>query len=298
MPSPSSLDIRSSDIAVFLKVRQVGTMGAAARALETTTAQVSKAIGRLERALKTRLLVRNTHGVQLTSSGQALAPYFISAAEALINAQRGVTSGRQLSLAGPSFLLDALLGPFATALPSVRWRTAQLSMSAIRASAARRQFELALLLGQQSLPPQWISEEVGVVSSGLFAAPRLAKRLKHASVDALLHIPFVTPIKWVDGQWEPFEDNCPLPVAKRRAGHEVASIALALTLATHSEQLVFGPHIAARPYLAKGQLVEVKTPWSVEAPLMLAFDSERITANELRALRKAAQSLMQTSLSC
>ena len=91
-------------------------------------------------------------------------------------------------------------------------------------------------------------------------------------------IPFVTPVSFSAGQWTPIEDGCPLPPRERRAGHEAQTIALALELAAETDQVVFGPRIAARPFVERKRLVEIPVAgWNISFDLLLAVDIDRVT---------------------
>ena len=61
-----------SDIAVFVRVVDLGSFTKAADALEISKAAVSKYVNRLEQRLDARLLHRTTRRLTLTEAGQAL----------------------------------------------------------------------------------------------------------------------------------------------------------------------------------------------------------------------------------
>lgn len=64
---------RLSDIALFLKVLDLGSISAAARNLDLSVAVASKRLQRLEQELGVRLLHRTTRHVRATTEGSALA---------------------------------------------------------------------------------------------------------------------------------------------------------------------------------------------------------------------------------
>lgn len=64
--------IRLQDLHVLISVVQAGSMGKAARALNTTQPNISRAIGELEAVLGVRLLDRHRGGVEPTEYGRAL----------------------------------------------------------------------------------------------------------------------------------------------------------------------------------------------------------------------------------
>ena len=80
---------RLTDIALFLKVLDLGSISAAARNLDLSVAVASKRLQRLEQELGVRLLHRTTRHVQATAEGSALA----AQGRALVEDLEALTSG-------------------------------------------------------------------------------------------------------------------------------------------------------------------------------------------------------------
>ncbi|MBL8951343.1 MAG: LysR family transcriptional regulator [Myxococcaceae bacterium] len=285
-------DVRLSDVNVFLAVRSHGSVTAAARLLDSSPSHVSKAIDRLERQLATKLLTRTGRGVTLTPAALKLAPLLTDAADALRKARKRGDEPRDVTVAAPSYLLNAYVPLLAEAMAAMRLRALQLSPPAIAASMGSGEFEVAFSPGSPRLPPAWSSSIVGELGIGLFAQPALAKKLQKPTEEALRKQPFITPVQYKNGKWEPVDDGCPLPVGERLAGHEAPAIGLALEIAAHTPQLAFGPRIAARSFLQQKRLAEIHVPgWRVASPLYLAVDIDRITARERGTLIEIATKL-------
>lgn len=279
---------------MFLSVRTHGSVTAAARALSSTPSHVSKSISRLERQLRTRLLARSGRGVTLTSDAVRLMPLLVTAADSLRRARLSTDAPRDVTVAAPSYLLNVLVPSLAALVPSMRFRGLQMAPPNIAAAMGSRQFEVALSTGEPKLPPAWRAHALGVLSTGLFAMPALAKKLgRVTTLDALKQVPFVTPVSFNNNQWSPIDDGCPLPVGERIAGHEAPAIGLALEIAARVPHLVFGPRIAARAFLKQKRLVELHVPgWTVESQLYLAVDVDRITTRELKLMTDVAMELV------
>ncbi|AKT41178.1 LysR family transcriptional regulator [Chondromyces crocatus] len=84
---------RSGDMTVFVRVVELGSFSAAARALRMTPSAVSKMVGRLETRLGVRLFNRSTRHVQLTPEGTV---YFERSARILADidaAEREISPG-------------------------------------------------------------------------------------------------------------------------------------------------------------------------------------------------------------
>ena len=75
-PVPSSPDAPShavpADLALFVRVAELGSFSAVARERDGVASQVSRAVDRLEALYRVRLLRRSTHGLSLTPEGSTL----------------------------------------------------------------------------------------------------------------------------------------------------------------------------------------------------------------------------------
>jgi DNA-binding transcriptional LysR family regulator len=281
-------DLRLADVITFLTVRRQGTVTGAARELNVTPSQVSKAVARLEQQLRLNLLNRSSRGVLVSDSAARVVPHLEEMVARLRLIQRnGPDESHELTLASPSYLHAFFLPRIAQGQPQLRLRALQLAPALVRAYASENVFEAALTLGQERMPKSWVSEHVGEIPKGLFANVGLAKRLGRNVLDpeVLKHIPFVSPVYTTGGKFIPVDDGCPLSYGERRLGHEVQTIGLALEMAVISDQLVFGPRVAALPYLENGSLVELRVRgWEIADPLYLACNVDRVLARVQRAL--------------
>lgn len=275
-------ELRLGDLATFLAVRRAGSMTAAARELGVTPSQVSKAIDRLESTLRIQLLSRGSKGLGLSEAGLRALPHVEAAVTRLLALGNSQGEATEVTIAGPSFLLAAFLPAVESKLTGLVVRGLELPPPLLRAYSAEDFFDLCLVHKTTArLPASWSSVGVGQLRQGLFASPALARRLgpQPLSVERLGGVPFISPVYFADGQLVPVDDDCPLTRSERLVGHQVFTIVLALELAARTEQLVFGPLIAASRHLASGGLVEVRVEgWKVEGPLYLACNGDRVLA--------------------
>jgi DNA-binding transcriptional LysR family regulator len=273
-------ELRIADVATFLAVARSGSVTMAARQLDVTPSQVSKAVARLEGYLKVRLIERSGRGIILTDAAKHAAPDL----EELVRRAEGLPKQRQgktrVTIAGPSYLALEFFAPLANALAPVHFRVLEAGPSTIRAYAEEGAIDMALTLSVEKLPRAWVSTKVGPVKVSLFAPPELAESLgKKPTLDRLREVPFVVPVQFSSGQVLPGEDGFPLTRADRTHGHEAATIAVALELAATCGQLTYGPELAARRLLSQGRLVEVKAPGVLtNVDLYLHANSERVLA--------------------
>jgi hypothetical protein len=197
-----------------------------------------------------------------------------------VSSLRAAEAARELTIAGPSFLNNLFVPRIAESLPGHRVRSLELAPALVRLNATENIFDLALTLGQENFPDTWSSSKIGAISKGLFAPPALAKRFgrRPISSDRLAGIAFVVPIYLHGGRFVVADEGCPIGT-QREVGHEVQTIALALELAARTGQLVFSPRIVARPYVERGELIEIVVDgWHVSETLFVSCNNERVTA--------------------
>jgi len=154
-PPPSAAP-ELSDVAVFLRVVELGSFTAAAESLEVSKAAVSKYVSRLEAALGTRLLQRTTRRLALTEAGAA---YYGRAAAALgdlaaANEELAALSGEprgHLRVSAPGYLgalhLAPLLGGFLKAHPKI---TLDLDLSNRLVDLVQERFDVAVRISSHA----------------------------------------------------------------------------------------------------------------------------------------------------
>jgi DNA-binding transcriptional LysR family regulator len=279
-------DLRFADLTTFLTVRRCGSITGAARELKVTPSQVSKAIVRLEAQFKTTLLSRGARGVSISDDGMRMAPQFSDLVERLSQIRR-TGDEPEITLAAASFLVSQFVPPICERLPRVRVRSLEMPPALVRSHAAENFFDMAITLGPARLPSLWTSVRVGDVRKALFARPEIARKIGKGPVtqDKLREYPFVSPIYNVDKSFVPVDDDCPLPRAERKLGHEVHTLHVALEVATRCDQLVFGPALAAKRHLESGRLVEVRVDgWDVKDALHVSSNVDRVLASTQKAI--------------
>jgi DNA-binding transcriptional LysR family regulator len=287
-------ELRLGDLATFLAVRRAGSITAAARELSVTPSQVSKAIARLEHTLRLQLLTRGSRGVCLSEAGLRVLPHVEAAVARLLAVGSTNAEATELTVAAPSYLLESFLPTIERAQPQLHVRGLELPPALLRAYSAEDFFDLCMMhQGMDRLPPSWSSVHVGEIRQTLFASPALARKLgtQPISAERLRSVPFISPVYYADGHLVPAQDDCPLQRSDREVGHQVLTVVLALELASRSDQVVFGPCIAARAHLAAGRLVEVRVQgWNVRSQLYLACNGDRVLARVRNSIADALRS--------
>jgi DNA-binding transcriptional LysR family regulator len=281
----------------FLAVVRSSSLTAAARERKVTPSQVSKAITRLESHFGRKLLERGSRGVLLSDAGRRVAPTLEEVVASLEHARGIDPDTTELTLGAPSYLQISLLPVLASTAQNLRVRAFELPPALLRASAQEEGFDVLVLPGEPGhLPASWGMEVVGELRRGLFASPALAAKLPRPPVPpaALREHPFVCPVYRQQGRVVPVDDDCPMPRAQRRVGHQVQTILVALDVAAATGQLVFGPIIAAQRHLRSGALVEVPVQgWDVKEALAFACHVDRVSARQRTALVAALRAAMR-----
>lgn len=285
-------ELRIPDVLTFLAVCRHGSVTGAARDLRVTPSQVSKAVARLEKHLKRSLLSRKARGVTASEEGQKIVPRLEELVEKVqsLSEVSEVPPEMKLTLAAPSYLCAAFLPTVVSAVPDARFRGLECGNAFMRAYATENLFQVAITIGEEKLPDSWVSTRAGSMRRGLFASPELARRLGHNPSPAKLRtIPFVLPVyNTGSGQFLPSDDGCPIPREERLMGHEAATVGVALELAAATNQLVFGPVIAARTLVLAGRLVEVKVQnWRLTESLYFHANADRVLARVQKAVVEA-----------
>jgi DNA-binding transcriptional LysR family regulator len=294
------LELRLADLMTLLAVQRTGTISGAARELRVTPSQVSKAVSRLERLYRVRLLSRGARGVAPTPAARRMLPRIANAVEEL----RATSGAREeeapeieLSVAGPAYLMSELMPRLATEIPRVRMRTFEMLPALVRASVAENVFDMALVPGgMPSRPAAWTTDPVGELRSGLLARPIFVKRLGPLPLtpDRVRALPFVGPTQTGGDRFVAASDDCPLRPEERTIAHEVQTIASALEFVSRTDYVVFGPVAAARRHIENGTLREIPVAgWDVTEVVHLACNGDRVLARVRAAATRAARETLE-----
>ncbi len=232
----------------------------------------------------------------LSEGGRLLAPVLEAIVTQLETARATSPDGAEVTLGAPSYLQSSLLPVLGSAAPNVRVRAFELPPSLLRANAQDDGFDILLLPGgAEHLPPSWQAEPVGTLRRGLFASPALRRKLGRGPVPLkrLAEVPFVLPVFRQQGRVVPVDDDFPLPRSQRKIGHQVQTFLVGLEVAAQTEQLAFGPVIAAHLHVSSGALVEIPIEgYAVTDPLTFACNIDRVSARLRTAFTNALRSAM------
>ena len=164
-----------------MRTVELGSLSAAARERNVPVSQVTRALARLEKACRARLLHRSTHGLGLTDEGAAFLPQARRMLEAAEEFQ-GEIDGR---IAGPrgwvrisvsAVLAQAVIAP---GLPGLYERHPGLHLDISAddrmADMARERIDIAIRTGTPA-SDNLVARRIGQLARSLYAAPAYLAR--------------------------------------------------------------------------------------------------------------------------
>lgn len=293
MSAPEGTEsLRFDDVVTFLTVFHTRSISAAARQLQVTPSQVSKAVARMESFVGAQLLTRSARGVSVSLAGLRAIPMLEEIARGVRHLRQRTDNVPIVRLAAPSSILSTVAGVLARSCDGYRFQCLELDPVRTRALAFEDVFDVALVSDDKPLGDVYSHERLGDAGSCLLARPALAHKLGPAPVaeEALHGVPFVMPALIADTRVLQGRDLCPMPFERRTQGHSAATFHAALELAASSDQVVFGPTAAARPWLDRGELVVVQVEgWAVRWSIWLACHATRVQAKTAKAVRRSLE---------
>jgi DNA-binding transcriptional LysR family regulator len=260
---------RLDEIAAFVHVVKAGSFTAAARQRGVPKSTLSRAVTRLEEAMRARLLRRSSRSIALTDAGRAFydrtAPHIAGLADAAETALGGEDQPQGLLRitapvdAGEAFLAD-LLVRFAARYPLIQ---VEVDLSSRRVNLVEEGFDVALRAAGKMNDATLVAKRIASTEVQLFASPAYLARRGHpatpedlAGHDCVLFRPFDGRSEWVlEGPGGPRK----VEVSGRIAGTDFAFNRALLRTGAGIGML---PAFSAARDLAEGNLARVLPGWS------------------------------------
>jgi DNA-binding transcriptional LysR family regulator len=180
-PPTAPFDLHLADIALLLRTVELGSLSAAARERDVPVSQVTRALARLEKTCRARLLHRSTHGLSLTDEGAAFLPQARRMLEAAEEFQ-GEIDGRLAAPRGwvrlsvSTVLAQAVIAP---GLPGLYERHPGLHLDIAAedrlVDMARERIDIAVRTGTPA-SENLVARPIGELTRSLYAAPAYAAR--------------------------------------------------------------------------------------------------------------------------
>ena len=258
------MQLQLDDVALFVRIVELGTLSAAARERNAPVSQVTRALARLEATCGARLLHRSTHGLSLTDEGRTVLAH----ARRLVDATadlHGELSGKTGGPAGwvrisvSAVLAQAVIAP---SLASLYERHPQLHVDIAAddrlADMARDGIDVAVRTGTLT-SESLVARQIGVLTRSLYASPAYVERhgLPRHPDDLVRHKLIGTTAGPPLNRWVWRE--------RHKAGAELVvqgdtrtdNTAVALALAQYGVGIARIVDLAAQPLLRAGALVRV-----------------------------------------
>jgi len=243
---------------VFQQVIRTGSIRAAARAMNQTQPAVSRALRELEQTLETQLIIRGTHGMTLTPSGQAFAQRMQFILEEL---QRAVEEVQQIDAmsagsvtVGFSSLMGMLLLPqlteeFSEQFPQTTLRIEEGHLLTLLPALREGRLDLAIDIVSPDVPL------AGLGCESLFITPICVLARRHHPLQHATSIAQLDQASWV------------LPDDDMGYYHKLSQSLLHITPQSeqpvlHSNSLLFGlTLVLSSDYLTLGAAAILRLPF-------------------------------------
>ena len=207
-------ELQFSDMHLFARVADLGTLSAVARERDVPVSQVSRSLARIEKACGARLIHRSTHALTLTAEGRTFLAYCrriggaVEELEGEFATQSGEPSG-WVRVAASTVMAQYLL------LPSLAGLSARHPKLHVELEVSDRLVDLArdgidIAIRTAALPDTMVARRIGTLGRALYAAPAYLARagmpddpealrghrlIVNSAVTQLNHWPFI-----VDGK--------------------------------------------------------------------------------------------------
>lgn len=253
------MNLQMDDVALFVRVVELGTLSAAARERQVPVSAVTRALARLEGCCGLRLMHRSTHGLSLTDEGDT----FLAHARQMLDTQAQMQADLTGRLAGPSgwvrvsvsaVLAEAVIAPSVVSLYE-RHPGLQLEICADdrMADMARDGIDLAIRTGTLHTDTL-VARQIGMLARGLYASPDYLAR--HGTPtrpeDLARHRLIANSASAVLNRWPLGLGGTDAPI---RGHTRTDNTAMVLALARHGAGIARITALAAGPLVRRGELV-------------------------------------------
>lgn len=266
------------DLALFLRISELGTLSAAARERDVPVSYVTRALARLETACGVRLAHRTTHGLSLTDEGDTLVAY----GRRLLDATDELDGELSGKLAGPSgwvrvgvsaVMAQAVVAPSIPGLyalyPAIQ---VDLAVDDRIADLARDSIDVAIRT-ERVQSDLLVARQIGMATRSLYAAPAYlsARGMPNSPEELKNHHLISSSRASVLNRWQR-ADRDEVIEARGHTRADNSATLLALTLAGAGISRILD--VAARPFVEAGLLEPVlgaqldQTPFPVFAVML------------------------------
>jgi DNA-binding transcriptional LysR family regulator len=268
----------------FVRVAEAGSFSRAADSLAVTTAQISRAVTRLEAHLQTRLIQRTSRRMSLTEAGEQYLMRceeilsLVRLAEAEVSGSTSMPSGRlriHATIAFGQHYLAPLIAEYQQVYSEVR---VDLILGQRVPDMIEEGFDLSVVVAHALPDSAFISQQIGAAYAVLCASPQyVAKHGLPDSIDALhdhaclqLLLGDMPPGQWIfnDAQATVFRHQQSVPFSVNLADAMAQSLCKGMGIGPLPVRL-------ALPHLRDGSLVRVLPALSLRSNNIFALYPSR-----------------------
>jgi DNA-binding transcriptional LysR family regulator len=259
-----AMQLQLDDVALFVRIVELGTLSAAARERHAPVSQVTRSLARLEAVCGVRLLHRSTHGLSLTDEGVT----FLSHGKRLLETTadlHGELSGKTGGPAGwvrvsvSAVLAQAVIAP---SLPSLIKRHPRLHLDIAAddriADMARDGIDVAIRTGTLT-SDTLVARQIGTLTRSLYAAPAYVQQhgLPRHPEDLPRHKLIGNTVHGALNRWAWRERGKASGELVVQADTRTDNTAVVLALAQHGVGIARIVDLVAQPLVKSGALVPV-----------------------------------------
>lgn len=285
------MHLQLDDVALFIRIAELGTLSAAARERQVPVSQVTRALARLEATCGVRLLHRSTHGLSLTDEGDVLLSYgrqLLSTSDELATELSGKLNAPSgwVRLSVSPVLAEMLIAPSLNALYT-QYPQLHLDISADDriVDMAREGIDIAIRTGQVT-QDTLVARQIGDFGRTLVASPDYLARFGTPCNVAELaqHRLITSSINPQINQW-PLQGGAKAAFYPARGHTRTDNSALTLALARAGVGMGRVMQVLAAPLIRSGELVPVLQDQldSQHHPIMAVMLQERQRLPKIRA---------------
>ena len=260
----------------FLSVADSKSFSAAARALESSPAVISRRIGSLEQHLGIRLFNRSTRRVELSEAGRSYYPRCqeliaqLDMVDADISGLGHAPRGHlriSLPMDFGQLYLQPAIRAFLSRYPEIR---VEVRFDDRQVDLVRDQIDLAIRIGQLT-DSTLVARRLGQACIGCYASPDYLAQYGEPAHPAELenHRLLDYTLARSPGRWQ-FEEEgkqLEIPVRGQLAANNSRALAQA---ACHGLGIIRNPEFLVQDFLAEGSLMEILQPYR-SAPLDISI---------------------------
>lgn len=279
-----------NELAILVKVVQLGSFTKAAEVLNVQKGYVSRVITQLEQKLGVRLLERTTRSLSLTEIGREVyerAVGILGAVEdtkritqQLASEPRGIlrlTCGVEFGLLAVGEWMQGFLKRYPEVNIEADWTGRVVDL-------VHEGFDIAIRIGE--LPnSSLVARYLGAIHYGLFASKHYVEQLPTPiTIDSLSQYPRLAfSGGHTQGTWELYQDTQQITITS--PARLIVNNHLALRdAAANGLGIALMPVLLAKPFVAQGTLVPVLPTWSTKPmPVHALYASNRYLTPKVRA---------------